>query len=89
MSMSKHVIGFVPPDDDWKKMKAIYDACEKAGIEPPDEVNEFFDNEKPDASGQKIEIPHEEWHGDISEGFEIKVSEIPKQVKVIRFYNEW
>lgn len=88
MGMSTHVIGFVPPDETWQKMKAIYDACEAAGIEPPQEVEDFFDGE-PDPQGQEMEIPHRKWEADAREGFEIDVSAIPPQVKVIRFYNSW
>jgi hypothetical protein len=42
MSMSTHVKRIVPPDEQWKKMKAIYDSCEAAGIEAPDEVSDYF-----------------------------------------------
>ena len=47
MGMSSHVTGFKLPDEKWKKMKAIYDACKVANISPPQEVNEFFDYSPP------------------------------------------
>jgi hypothetical protein len=45
MSMSMHVIGFVPPDGTWAQMKAIWDACQAAGVSLPDEVEDFFGGE--------------------------------------------
>ena len=88
MGMSTHVIGFVPPDETWQKMKAVHDACEAAGIDPPSEVEMFFDGE-PDSLGQEIEIPHRKWRAEAREGIEIDASAIPPQVQTIRFFNSW
>jgi hypothetical protein len=89
MSMSTHVTGFVPPDETWLKMKAIWDACAEAGIAPPEEVEEFFDGEAPDPAGQEVDIPSSEWRDDSSEGIEITLADVPSRVKIIRFYNSW
>lgn len=89
MSMSTHVIGFVPPDEEWKKMKAIWDACNKAKIDPPDEVQDFFDGEVPSEKGQEVEIPHREWGDENRQGIEVEINKLPKNVKLIRFYNSW
>lgn len=56
MSMSTHVVGIVPPDDDWKKMKQVYDACVAANIDVPDNVWDFFNNEEPDDAGVLIDL---------------------------------
>lgn len=32
MSMSLNVMGFKPPDEKWKQMKAAYEACCAAGV---------------------------------------------------------
>jgi hypothetical protein len=87
--MSTSIKGFIPPDDKWKKMKAIYDACRVAKINLPDEVEDFFDGEKPDENGQIVEIPHTEYQDDYSQGIEVEIAKLPKNVKVIRFYNSW
>ena len=87
MSMSTYVFGFKAPDDKWKKMKAIWDACKKANIEPPGEVDEYFDFEPPDSSGVQVDIDYHEYRDDCSEGIEIKVSEIPKDITSIRVVN--
>lgn len=87
MSMSTHVIGFIPPDEKWKAMKAIYDACEAAGVNTPDEVARFFDHSAPDPRGVEMEIPASKWSDESRQGFEIELSKIPAAVTVIRFFN--
>lgn len=96
MSMSTHVVGFKPPDAKWKKMKEVYTACINAGLAPPDEVMEFFNHSEPDEKG--VEISEEElervdclqeWTGDGQDGFEIRIDKLPKDIKIIRFYNSY
>lgn len=93
MGMSTHVVGFKPPDDKFKKMKAAWDACRAAGIEPPEEVYDFFGGESPDANGVVVEIEKHaccsKWSEDMQDGYEIDVSKLPKDVKIVRFYNSW
>lgn len=36
------VVGIVEPDDQFRKMKAVLEACHDAGIDVPDEVDEYF-----------------------------------------------
>lgn len=89
MSMSTRVVGFRPPDETWKRMKAIWDACDVAGVSIPDEVMEFFDDQVPDPSGVEVKIEAREWRGDMRDGYEVDVDQIPAGVKVIRFENSW
>lgn len=89
MGMSTHVIGFVPPDDRWAKMAEVWRSCRNAGIDPPPEVEAFFDDGEPDPHGQEVRIPHRHWTAEMREGIEIDVSDLPSHVKVIRFYNSW
>lgn len=89
MGMSTHVKGFVPPDERWQQMKAVWDACRAAGLEPPEEVTDFFDHQEPDPNGQEVEIPHQEWKDSHREGLEIRTADIPASVQVVRFYNSW
>jgi hypothetical protein len=56
MSMSTHVTGIRPPDEKFKKMLAVWQACEAAGIEVPDEVDDFFNGEKPDPKGVQVDL---------------------------------
>lgn len=92
MSMSTFVYGIKPPNAEWKKMKAVWDACCEANIEVPEEVREFFGDESPDPSGVLVDLKeakvarpyHEE-----GEGFEVDIDSLPKGVKTIRFVNTW
>jgi len=91
MGMSSHVVGFKPPDDKWKKMKKVWDACVSAGISIPEDVMEFFNHEAPDDRGVGVEIEEldcvREYREEGHQGFEVTVRELPKDVTVIRFYN--
>jgi len=43
MGMSTHVKGFIRPDDEFKRMKQIWDLCETSGVSMPTEVYDYFD----------------------------------------------
>ena len=90
--MSTHVIGFKPPDETWKKHKAVWDACEAAGLPDdqwPEDTLKFFDHETPDAQGVECELPLEEWSSDHEEGYQLELAKVPKGVTIIRFCNSW
>jgi hypothetical protein len=90
MSMSTHIVGFRPADQKWKEMKAIWDACTKAGVDIPDAVDEFFDGEDPgDKPGDEVVLGAavKEWSVDEQDGYELDLSKLPPDVKFIRFYN--
>ena len=72
-------------------MKAAYDVCQLAGIEIPDEVDKFFNGETPDEAGVEVEIDSilDEWGDDIRQGYQVDLSKLPKDVKILRFYNSW
>jgi len=89
MGMSTHVLGIRPPDEKWRKMKQVYESCIEMDVEIPPEVWKFFNDEEPDDKGVRVEIPHEDWGDESSEGLEIDVAKIPADVKIIRFYNSW
>ena len=91
MGMSSHVTGFKLPDEKWKKMKAIYDACEAANICLPKEVSEFFDYSPPDDAGVEVKIPHTQSSDSdsCSDIFEVNLKDVPKDVTLIRFVNSY
>lgn len=92
MSMSTYVVGFKPADDKWKKMKAVWDACEDAGIGIPATVHAFFDGEYPgDSPGMTVDICQAitEWSAGDSCGYEVDVTKLSKDVTVVRFFNSW
>lgn len=95
MGMSTHVVGIKPSDAKWKRMKEAYDACEAAGVVPPAAVLDFFGVEEPDEKGVVVELEEtdcvQEYHDDrgTSAGFEVDVTKLPDDVKIVRFFNSW
>ena len=96
MGMSTTVLGFKPPDAKWHKMKAVYDACKAAEIDPPIDIKLYFNYDKPDGAGVVIEQEDLEecnairkYNAESSTGYEVIIDNLPKDVKIVRFYNSW
>jgi hypothetical protein len=92
MGMSMYVAAIKPADAKWKKMKAVWDSCEAAGLDIPEEVVEFFDGETPEEKGVKIYLnvnTHaciSEYNADMREGYDVDLEKLPKDTKILRFY---
>jgi hypothetical protein len=93
MSMSSYVKGVRLPDERWRQMKQVWDACVAAHVEPPDEVDRFFNGEPPDQVGVVLDLTHTdavtEYHADMKEGFEVDIAKLPEGVQIIRFVNSY
>lgn len=99
MGMSTHVVAFKPPDEKWQAMKAVYDACNAAGVDPPSDVIAFFNDSEPDESGVEISSRGpgyklldwcREWDdGNGRAGYEVVIEKLPKDVSIVRFFNSW
>lgn len=93
MGMSTHVVGFRPADEEWNRMKAAYNSCKAAKVGVPDAVYQFFDGESPgDKPGMEVDIRSavREWNdGQSRSGYEIDLSKLPSNVKIIRCYNSY
>lgn len=95
MSMSTHVYAILPRDDNWKKMYAIWDACLSAGVDVPRVVCDFFGGEKPDPKGVVLTLDRAEngccavYNDEYSSGFEVDLTMIHKDIKILRFTNSW
>jgi hypothetical protein len=95
MSRSTYVHGFIPPDDRFQKMLGVYRACEKAGVPIPEEVEDFFNGEPPDEAGVKISLTCgstyknavKEYNDDDTQGYEVDLTQLPKDIKILRFLN--
>jgi hypothetical protein len=89
--MTPRIVGFRPPDQTWRDMKAAWDACEKAGVPPPKEVQEFFGNESPDPLGVQVKIDDtsclRKFRADNTDGYEIDITKLPAGLTIIRVYN--
>jgi hypothetical protein len=90
--MSTHVVGFIPPDDKWRQMKAVYEACSKAQVVVPMEVRDFFNGEAPgNKPGMEVLLGDaaKQWHDDYRQGIEVNLKKLPPDVTILRFYNTW
>ena len=88
MSISTHFVAFRPPDEKWQRMKEVYDACKKAGINIPKEVGEFFEYENPDPNGVQVDIEQavEDWNDGDMYGYEIDLSKLPDNTRYVRVF---
>lgn len=85
MSVNVYIEGYAPPDDDWRKHKAVWDACEAAGVDVPEETEKFFDYGEPSDDGVKVDINAAiDGEPEYGEGALIDLSKLPKSVKFIR-----
>jgi len=95
MGMSTHITGFVSPENEnYKKHSKVLLACLEAGVsELPKETSEYFGGKYPEKylleEKLEIKIPHHEYSEDMTQGYEIIISEIPEGVHKIRFANSW
>lgn len=86
--MSTHVVGFIPPDQHWKRLKAVHDACIAAGVDVPYAVETTIGSDPTDY-GREVEIEVQEWASTGREGYDVDIAKLPDGVTVIRFYNSW
>lgn len=93
MSTSVYIAAIKPPDDTWRKHKAVWEACEIAGVEVPSETMDYFDDEEPDSVGVVVSLGSlgypegdciREFRDENYSGVEIEVSELPADTKFIR-----
>jgi hypothetical protein len=93
MGMSTHIQGFKAPDEKWKSMKAVWDSCKAADVEPPEEVSKYFEYDTPDERGVEVKLEGTccclDWGDDHRSGFEIDVRKLPADLTHIRLYNSW
>lgn len=96
MSSSMYVVGFRPVDAEWERNLQVYNACKNNGIELPESVSGFF-GELIECGRDPLDSPGIEvcldknsaitkYNEDMREGYEIKISELPKDVHVIRVF---
>jgi hypothetical protein len=91
MGMSTSITGIKPADEKWTQMKAIWDACELANIDVPNEVGNFFDWEEPSELGVKVAL--KENHGVVElpgeSGYQVDLKMLPKDIRYLKFENSW
>lgn len=94
----QRVEAFRPPDEVWKKMKRVYDVCEKEGINPPDNVISFFNGETPDEQGVKIDLTQSgrskyicvaPYKSEMESGWEVDLTLLPEGITILRFIHSY
>jgi hypothetical protein len=88
MSSGLYIHGFVPPDETWLKMKAIWDSCNAAKVPIPDAVYDFFDGVTPEDTGMQVKVPIREYNSQCFSGYEVVLAELPPNVKILRFVRD-
>lgn len=91
MSMVSCIQGLKPKTEEYEKKLQIYKLCKEMNINPPREIEEFFDGEVCEA-GIITELPADalmEYGDDCREYFEVDLTKIPKDVTKIRFVNSY
>lgn len=99
MGMSTHVVGYKPRDDEWEAKLKVYNSCIESDTELPDSIQEFFEevldngddpNETP---GSEVDVTKcgalSVYSADMQNGYDIDISKLPPDVKVIRVYNSY
>lgn len=92
MSMSTSIVGFRPPDEQWEKMKRVYESCVAAGVQIPADVDKFFDYDPPGTRpGAEVDIEPAvtRFNEQYRDGFQIDLSKLPKDVRFIRVVNSY
>jgi hypothetical protein len=95
MGMNSYVQGIKPPDETFCKMYDAWDACQKAGVEPPKKVTDYFNGEDPDESGVLVGLepskkgPVQKYSDENREGFEVDLRKLSPDIKIIRFVNSY
>jgi hypothetical protein len=95
MGMSTRVTGFVSSNnEEYIKHSKVLRACIDAKIgKLPKETADFFGSEYPEEylfdEKLEIKIKTHVYNEDMTEGFEVILSELPKEVYKIRFSNSY
>lgn len=97
MSMSSHIVGIRDLDGQFSKMMAVKIACDSAEVEYPEDVKKYFgagvdeDEDYIRRQMESIDIKTivREYTRDMVDVYEIRVADIPKEVKAIRFENHF
>ena len=88
MSASYDVIGMKVQDEKWEKMKNVWNTCQIAGVDIPEEVEEFFNWENPNyLQGMQINISNAVSQPQVEDYvvWDVEIDKLPPDVKVIRF----
>jgi ATP-dependent Clp protease ATP-binding subunit ClpA len=85
---SLHVVGIREPDEQWLRMKTVFDACQAAHVDLPSAVEQFFGALGPDESGMPMDLSASivDWSTTEHTGVELILAHLPEKVTRLRFY---
>ena len=88
LKRSIHVIGLREPDEQWRRMKAVWDACEAARVDKPVAVTSFFGPNGPNPAGIETDLRGFvlDWQAASSVGIELVLDQLPQDITKVRFY---
>ena len=83
-----HIVGLRNHDEQWSRMKAVYDTCMSAHVDVPPAVTDYFKTNSLDSGGPEVDLKALtiDWQSDLSIGMELDLSIIPAGVTKLRFY---
>ncbi len=98
MGMSTSIVAVRDLRETFDKMWAAKEACEEAGIDYPEELKKYFGSnieyDCKDSAEQEMltyslsgEPGVVQWGAEMQEGYEVDLRKLPKDVKIIRFFN--
>lgn len=91
MGMSIHLSTIVPVDEKYEKMLKVYESCKEAGLDIPEEVDQFFDYQESNPDGIERELNKDFIDKPYKEGYDIYEVDIEEllrcmpDVKYLRF----
>ena len=104
MSISSNIIGVRDLRQEFDKKWDALQACKKAGVLFPKQLQDYFDldgdddrvlEDKSYYEGEKLTFiltgkpGVKEWGAEMEEGYEVDLTKLPKDVKKIRFYTSY
>ena len=97
MSESISVTAFRDMDGEFQRMLEAKRYCEAHGFSYPKEVQDYFGGDveeaEDDLRDSMLEVPLgdivQEYESEGSDGYEVDVTRLPKEVKTLRFSRSW
>lgn len=72
-------------NEEYKKKLAVLKSCMEAGVEVPDEVDDYFDGTNDPDYPLEVKGNVIDWDDDGRQGYDVDVKSIPSGVERIRF----
>jgi len=84
MSRSYSVQAISEPDDKHAAMLLAFDACKKANVSLPPEIERYFENGVC-RDGKPVPVKFSETHDQYTTWYSVEIGSLPSSAKIIRF----